>query len=126
MIVLRYIFTPFVQSSFFVLSSSHNALPNYSCVLVIERSATLFSNEDSGLESDAPDNSENLRTEEVSVSVEPTFQEQITTEYSRDEKMRHIIQRIKRNPKLQDLYFWNAQEEKLYFLSDGVGRLCIP
>ena len=25
-------FTPFVQSSFFILSSSHNALPNYSCV----------------------------------------------------------------------------------------------
>ena len=40
--------------------------------------------------------------------------------------MRHIIQRIKRNPKLQDPYFWNAQEEKLYFLSDGVRRLCIP
>ena len=27
-----FFFTPFVQSSFFVLSSSHNALPNYSCV----------------------------------------------------------------------------------------------
>ena len=91
MIVLRYTFTPFVQSSFFILSSSHNALPNYSCVLVIDRLATLFSNEDSGLESDAHDNFENLRTAEVSVSVEPTFQEQITTEYSRNEKTRHII-----------------------------------
>ena len=83
-------------------------------------------NEDSGLESDAHDNSEDLRTAEVSVSVEPRFQEQLTTGYSRDKKMRHIIQRIKRNRKLQDPYFWNAQEEKLYFLSDGVRRLCIP
>ena len=89
-------------------------------------SVLLFSNEDSGLESDAHDNSGDLRTAEVSVSVEPRFQEQITTGYSRDKKMRHIIQRIKRNPKLQDPYFWNAQEEKLYFLSDGVRRLCIP
>ena len=89
-------------------------------------SVFLFSNEDSGLESDAHDNSEDLRTAEVSVSVEPRFQEQLTTGFSRDKKMRHIIQRIKRNPKLQDPYFWNAQEKKLYFLSDGVRRLCIP
>ena len=45
-------------------------------------SVLLFSNEDSGLESDAHDNSGDLRTAEVSVSVEPRFQEQITTGYS--------------------------------------------
>ena len=89
-------------------------------------SVFLFCNEDYGLESDAHNNSEGLRTAEVSVSVEPRFQEQVTTGYSRDKKMRHIIQRIKRNRKLQDPYFWNAREEKLYFLSDGFRRLCIP
>ena len=89
-------------------------------------SILLFADEDSGLESDAHDNSEDLRTAEVSVSVEPRFQEQLTTGYSRDKKMRHIIQRIKRNPKLQYPYFWNAQEENFYFLSNGVRRLCTP
>ena len=44
----------------------------------------LFTDEDSGLESDsdAHDNSVDLRIAEVSISVEPRFQEQLTTGYS--------------------------------------------
>ena len=69
---------------------------------------------------------EDLRITEVSISMEPRFKEHLTEGYHRDKKMRHINQRIEKNPRLQDPYFWNVQEERLYFLSDGNRRLCIP
>ena len=69
---------------------------------------------------------EDLRITEASISMEPRFKEHLTEGYHRDKKMRHIIQRIEKNPRLQDPYFWNVQEERLYFLSDGNRRLCIP
>ena len=67
-----------------------------------------------------------LRITEVSISMEPRFKEHLTEGYHQDKKMRHIIKRIEKNPRLQDPYFWNVQEERLYFLSDGNRRLCIP
>ena len=69
---------------------------------------------------------EDLRLTEVSISMEPRFKEHLTEGYHRDKVMRHIIQGIEKNPRLQDPYFWNVQEERLYFLSDGKRRLCIP
>ena len=69
---------------------------------------------------------EDLGLTEVSVSMEPRFKELLTEGYHQDKKMRHIIQRLERNPKLQDPYVWNIPEKRLYFLSEGNRRLCIP
>ena len=63
---------------------------------------------------------------EVSICAEPKFKGLLAEGYSKDKKMKRTIDRLKRNPKLEDPYFWNSLEERLYLRTDGRQRLCIP
>ena len=65
-------------------------------------------------------------TEEVSVCAEPKFKGLLAEGYSKDKKMKRTIDRLKKNPKLEDPYFWNSLEERLYLQTDGRQRLRIP
>ena len=65
---------------------------------------------------------------EVSVCAEPKFKG-LLAEFewnSKDKKMERTIDRLKRNPKLEDPNSWNSLEERLYLQTDVRQRMCIP
>lgn len=63
---------------------------------------------------------------EVTIEMEPQYHELLVKGYATDKKMRHTIRRLETRPHLQSPYQWNAQEKRLYLLSEGRRRLCVP
>ena len=61
---------------------------------------------------------------EVSVCAEPKFKGLLAEGYSKDKKVKRTIAWLKRNPKLEDLNFWNSLEERLNLRTDGRQSLC--
>ena len=80
---------------------------------------------DSNNDEDAYDVLSDVGGTEVSICAEPKFKGLLAEGYSKDKKMKRTIDRLKRNPKLEDPYFWNSLEERLYLRTDGRQRSCV-
>ena len=67
-----------------------------------------------------------LWSSEVSILLEPDWKQQLVEDYAKDRKMKHLIERLKKNDGLQSSYRWNAKEGQLLLETEGRWRLCIP
>ena len=63
---------------------------------------------------------------EVSILLEPDWQKQLVEDYAKNRKMKHLIERLKKNDGLQSSYRWNAKEDHLLPETEGRWRRCIP
>ena len=62
---------------------------------------------------------------EVSILLEPDWKQQLVEDYAncKDRKMKHLIERLKKNDGLQSSYRWNAKEGQLLRETEGCWRL---
>lgn len=67
-----------------------------------------------------------LQAAEVWTLAEPKWKRELVEGYRRDKKMKHVIQRLQKSPRLQTPYQWNEKEKRLYLHSEDGRRLCIP
>ena len=67
-----------------------------------------------------------LWSSEVSILLEPDWKQQLVEDNAKDRKMKHLIERLKKNDGLQSSYRWNAKEGQLLLETEGRWRLCIP
>ena len=54
-----------------------------------------------------------LLSSEVSILLEPDWKQQLVKDYAKDRKMKHLIERLKKNDGLQNSYRWNTKEGRL-------------
>ena len=67
-----------------------------------------------------------LWSSEGSILLEPDWKQQLIEDYAKDRKMKHLIERLKKNDGLQSSYRWNAKEGQLLLETECRWRLCIP
>ena len=64
-----------------------------------------------------------LWSSDVSILLEPDWNQQLVEDYAKDRKMKHLIERLKKNDELQRSYRWNARECHLLLETAGRWRI---
>ena len=62
----------------------------------------------------------------ILLELDRDWKQQLVEDYAKDRKMKHLIERLKKNDELQSSYRWNAKEGQLLLETEGRWRLCIP